>query len=154
MTSIQHVYPHLATFLTQEEESATLQNPKYRVILHYCRCFCGLWLSNWKQRNKTAYGIWKCNSKNFIWHCCTRHIDVWEKIYHKSKGGYFGFSKQSPLPKRNVVTELKKRFLLSYSVVLVRKRTIPSDRRSSAKLVPTFADRGCHVVSATDSHGR
>jgi hypothetical protein len=33
---------------------------------------------------------------------------------------------------------------------LVRKRTIPSDRRLSAKLVPTFADRGCRVVSATD----
>jgi hypothetical protein len=30
----------------------------------------------------------------------------------------------------------------------------PSDRRLSAKLVPTFADRGCRVVSATDSHGR
>jgi hypothetical protein len=26
-------------------------------------------------------------------------------------------------------------------------------RRLSAKLVPTFADRGCHVVSVTDSHG-
>jgi hypothetical protein len=25
----------------------------------------------------------------------------------------------------------------------------PSDRRLSAKLVPTFADRGCHVVSVT-----
>jgi hypothetical protein len=30
----------------------------------------------------------------------------------------------------------------------------PSDRRLLAKLVPTFADRGCRVVSATDSHGR
>jgi hypothetical protein len=30
----------------------------------------------------------------------------------------------------------------------------PSDRRLSAKLVPTFADRGCHVVSATDPYGR
>jgi hypothetical protein len=29
----------------------------------------------------------------------------------------------------------------------------PSDRRLSAKLVPTFADRGCHVVSVTDPHG-
>jgi hypothetical protein len=26
----------------------------------------------------------------------------------------------------------------------------PSDRRLSAKLVPTFADRGCRVVSATE----
>jgi CBS-domain-containing membrane protein len=30
----------------------------------------------------------------------------------------------------------------------------PSDRRLSAKLVPTFVDRGCHVVSVTDSYGR
>jgi hypothetical protein len=29
-----------------------------------------------------------------------------------------------------------------------------SDRRLSAKLVPTLADRGCRVVSATDLHGR
>jgi hypothetical protein len=31
---------------------------------------------------------------------------------------------------------------------LVRERTIP------AELVPTFADRGCNVVSVTDSYGR
>jgi hypothetical protein len=31
----------------------------------------------------------------------------------------------------------------------------PSDRRLSAKLVPTFADdRGCYVVSVTDPYGR
>jgi CBS-domain-containing membrane protein len=29
-----------------------------------------------------------------------------------------------------------------------------SDSRLSAKLVPTFADGGCHVVSVTDSYGR
>jgi hypothetical protein len=29
-----------------------------------------------------------------------------------------------------------------------------TDRRMSGKLVPTFADRGCRVVSATDPHGR
>jgi hypothetical protein len=40
------------------------------------------------------------------------------------------------------------------SVILVRKKTIPSDRRMSAKLVSTFADRGCRVVSATDPHSR
>jgi hypothetical protein len=27
-------------------------------------------------------------------------------------------------------------------------------RRLSVKLVPTFADRGCHVVSVTDPYGR
>jgi CBS-domain-containing membrane protein len=30
----------------------------------------------------------------------------------------------------------------------------PSDSSLSAKLVPTFADRGCHVVSVTDPYGR
>jgi hypothetical protein len=30
----------------------------------------------------------------------------------------------------------------------------PSDRRLSAKLVSTFTDRGCHVVSVTDSYDR
>jgi CBS-domain-containing membrane protein len=30
----------------------------------------------------------------------------------------------------------------------------PSDRSLSEKLVPTFADRGCHVVRVTDPHGR
>jgi hypothetical protein len=30
----------------------------------------------------------------------------------------------------------------------------PSDRRLSLKWLPTFADRGCHVVSVTDPYGR
>jgi hypothetical protein len=41
-----------------------------------------------------------------------------------------------------VVTKLKLN-----SVALVRKRTIPTER--PAKLVPTFADGGCRVASAT-----
>jgi hypothetical protein len=31
---------------------------------------------------------------------------------------------------------------------------LPSDRRLSAKLVPTLADRGCRVVSAANTHRR
>jgi glycine/D-amino acid oxidase-like deaminating enzyme len=30
----------------------------------------------------------------------------------------------------------------------------PSDSRLSAKLLPTFACRGCHVISVTDPYGR
>jgi hypothetical protein len=30
----------------------------------------------------------------------------------------------------------------------------PSDCRLSAKLVPTFADKGCRMVSTTDPYGR
>jgi hypothetical protein len=34
-------------------------------------------------------------------------------------------------------------------MALVRERTIPTEHRLSAKTVPTFADRVCHVVSVT-----
>jgi hypothetical protein len=41
------------------------------------------------------------------------------------------------------------------SVAWVREWTIPTERlRLSSKLVPIFADRGCHVVSVTDPYGR
>jgi hypothetical protein len=30
----------------------------------------------------------------------------------------------------------------------------PNDRHLSAKWLPTFADRGCHVVSVTNPYGR
>jgi hypothetical protein len=40
-------------------------------------------------------------------------------------------------------------------VALVRERTMPTERPPLVReVVPTFADRGCRVVSATDSHGR
>jgi hypothetical protein len=45
---------------------------------------------------------------------------------------------------------LKKKKPNSVAWVLYR----PSDRRLSAKLVPTFADRGCHVFGVTYPYGR
>jgi hypothetical protein len=41
------------------------------------------------------------------------------------------------------------------SVALVRERTIPTERPPLVgEVVPTFSDRGCRVVGATDSPGR
>jgi hypothetical protein len=41
------------------------------------------------------------------------------------------------------------------SVPWVHERTIPTERLLLlAKLVPTFADRGCHVVNVTNPYGR
>jgi hypothetical protein len=40
------------------------------------------------------------------------------------------------------------------SVALVRERLIPSDRRLSANLQPTFADRVCCMVNAMDPYDR
>jgi hypothetical protein len=43
-------------------------------------------------------------------------------------------------------------FSLKNSVDLVRERTTPTERPPLVgEVVPTFADRGCCVVSATDS---
>jgi hypothetical protein len=52
----------------------------------------------------------------------------------------------------------------SFSHSIIKKKTpwsesaselyLPSDRRLSAKGLPTFVDRGCHVVSVTDPYGR
>jgi hypothetical protein len=63
-------------------------------------------------------------------------------------------------PKRQAVSESQcvndqgDHTLRTNSMALVRERTIPSNRHLLVKLVPTFADRGCRVVSATDPHGR
>jgi hypothetical protein len=40
------------------------------------------------------------------------------------------------------------------SMALVRERTMPTERPPLVgEVVPTFADRRCRVVSATDPHG-
>jgi hypothetical protein len=53
-----------------------------------------------------------------------------------------------------VVVNVKFLELKLNSVALVRERTIPTERPPlvGEVLVLTFADRGCRVVSATDSH--
>jgi hypothetical protein len=40
------------------------------------------------------------------------------------------------------------------SLALVHERTIPSDSRLSAKIVPMFTDKKCSVVSVTDPYDR
>jgi hypothetical protein len=52
-----------------------------------------------------------------------------------------------------VITEILRCMKLN-SVAWARERTIPRDRRLSAKLALTFAYRGCHVVSVMDPYGR
>jgi hypothetical protein len=55
----------------------------------------------------------------------------------------------------NLATDRAVKYKKTKSVALVRKGTYrPSEHRLSAKLVPTFADRGYRVVSATEPDGR
>jgi hypothetical protein len=43
----------------------------------------------------------------------------------------------------------------AFTAALVRERTIPTERPPLVgEVVPTFADRGCHVVSTTDRHAK
>jgi hypothetical protein len=61
-----------------------------------------------------------------------------------------------------IVTDLKTSVLTRNWIILINNIIIsiililyrPSDRRLSAKLVPTLADKGCRVVSATNPHSR
>jgi hypothetical protein len=82
--------------------------------------------------------------------------DVADEVHLLSEAGYF-------ISRVGYVTEEKScvnvfEFRSDIGIAEKTKRLgfspLPSDRRLSAKLVPTFADRGCHVVSATDPHGR
>jgi hypothetical protein len=51
------------------------------------------------------------------------------------------------------IVVLRHNGLLKKTVALVHNEIYrPSDRRLSAKLLPTFADRACRMVSATDLH--
>jgi hypothetical protein len=66
--------------------------------------------------------------------------EMWPLCFHILNGLYNNVI--------NVETKLN-------SVALIRRVLLrPSDRRLSTKLVPTFADRGCRVVTATVPHAR
>jgi hypothetical protein len=65
-------------------------------------------------------------------------------LYNVSNGGQIWYWNLECLQRIFSVTQKLN------SVACVRERTIPSDRRLSVKWLPTFADRGCHVVSVTD----
>jgi hypothetical protein len=69
-------------------------------------------------------------------------------------GSHFRVSLRQ-LGKHGLVVSMIDIILSSYSsVAWVRELYRSSDRRLSAKLMPTSADRGCHVVSVTDPYGR
>jgi hypothetical protein len=57
---------------------------------------------------------------------------------------------------QTMIIKIRLRYLHSNnSEAWVRERTIPTERPPLVgKLVPTFADRGCHVVSVPDSYCR
>jgi hypothetical protein len=68
--------------------------------------------------------------------------------FRNATGRYFGSTHCLCLSKRHTVEAIKTPWPESVSE-LCR----PSDCCLSAKLVPTFADRGCHGVSVTDPNG-
>jgi hypothetical protein len=48
----------------------------YGVILYYSRSFLGLSFWNRKQQNRTAYRIWKCNRKCYIFKIFELHFHI------------------------------------------------------------------------------
>jgi hypothetical protein len=81
----------------------------------------------WLQMNQSM-----SMSGDYIWTCYQEHKDGAVKI---------GLT--------NLILIIKKTPRSESASELYR----PSDRRLSAKLLPTFADSGCHEVSVTDPYG-
>jgi hypothetical protein len=71
---------------------------------------------------------------------------LWVMTSYSFAGGFRRFGERRHFPPKK--TKLN-------SVVLVREGTMPTERPPLVgEVVPTFGDRGCRVVSATDFHGR
>jgi hypothetical protein len=86
--------------------------------------------------------------------CCTNIISIQQNVRRKSAAD---ISEQSSIPVldsevKNIEGQIKlyiyKTLWLEFASELYR----PSDRRLSAKLVPTFVDRRCHMVSTMDPY--
>jgi hypothetical protein len=101
----------------------------------------------------SSVAVWKQLHLN-QWFTKTRHKRSWESSLERERLLLISMNCQMILMTTALIERLATKLKKLNSVAVVRKRTIPSDRRLSAKLVSTFAGRGCCVVSATNSHGR
>jgi hypothetical protein len=91
---------------------------------------------------KTIFGDITIKSLNFLSPCVCIPLDIIRrKTLRQFRNISFCFQFPSKLKKLNSV---------AWASELYR----PSDHCLLAKLVRTFADRGCHVVGVTDTYGR
>jgi hypothetical protein len=81
--------------------------------------------------------------------CSVMHITVWLQLQYLAQRFHWSvlFNSGIAIIKQSTTKQTP----WPQSVSLLYR---PTDRRSSTKLVPTSEDKGCRVVSATDSHGR
>jgi hypothetical protein len=91
---------------------------------------------------------------NYLWKSC---FTMRKK---KSISGPYTFSSLTLLQSALLTATHASSFLTqkkkkkTNSMVWVREWIIPTERRLSVKWLPTFADRGCHMVSVTDPYDR
>jgi hypothetical protein len=105
-----------------------------QLVTGYFRADCLVSFSNWQEQTRGRH-----------WVCCR-----WSTVipgFH-SLGSEFLHPAQLSKPTTLIKTTTKTPWPESASE-LYR----PSDRRLLKKLVPSFVDRGCHVVSVTDLYG-
>jgi hypothetical protein len=84
---------------------------------------------------------------SFVYTKSNEYSSVGSAVFVETRGHNHN-AKPDFLTKRNKTKKTKLRGLQSASELYG-----PSDCPLSAKLVPTFGDRGCRVVSATDPPG-
>jgi hypothetical protein len=92
----------------------------------------GAW--NWSLTSNWSRLQEHCSS-NYSFRCLIKHRVKFTVLFYPCNDCHI-YKKQTPWPES--ASELYR----------------PSDHRVSAKLVPTFADSVCHVVSATNPYGR
>jgi hypothetical protein len=92
-----------------------------------------------------THSFWVQRIGSWFSHLHSQSINVLSRIWGFHNGNYVKFY----LAHTHTHTHVRA------PVAWVRKRTIPTERPPlSAKLVPTLADRGCHMVSMTDPYCR
>jgi hypothetical protein len=109
---------------------------------------------NIKRANRSFENVAKFN---YLVKVVTNQNLIHEKIKSKLNSGDACYhSVQYDLSSRLLYKNVKftKKTKLNSVAFSPQAKYRPSDRRLSATLVPTFADRGCRVVSATDPYGR
>jgi hypothetical protein len=94
---------------------------------------------------QTGKFLYTVNALNFMIRLLTRYNIICNENYT------FSSFPQMPLPQGNL---MQIHALLSIALETASELYRPSDRFLSANLVPTFADRGCGVISVTDPYGR
>jgi hypothetical protein len=110
--------------------------------------YCGRWHSKYKVSEERPLSVFSKGEGNM----CFRNRNICWPDYTEWRAEDNNLNKQR-CENSNCDTTNKKKHTPWLESAGAKYTDRPSDRRLSAKLVPTLADRGCRVVNATNPQG-